>query len=636
MADKSFGVKELNLLNASGTPTVTSPNNLNLNANTVAISTSATVGNNLTVTSTTTSANVNVTGIATVVNFNATGISTIAVPSNTNANSALLVTANGSSAYRFTGPGQDGSDDNPNIYLVRGQRYIFTNNSGGSHPFQIRVANGGAAYSTGVTNNGASSGNIIFNVQHDAPAQLYYQCTNHGGMVGNIYVVGGPQVISGVVTATSFSGSGANLTNINSTSATGDFSIADKIIHTGDTNTAIRFPAADTVTAETGGSERVRIDSSGRVIIGHNASVAGDGSSEFSFQIIGTTYVTSGLNQQRYANDVSGPSIILSKSRATSVGTHTIVQNGDQLGKIRFYGSDGNDFNNYGAEIAGHVDGTPGSNDMPGRLLFKTTADGAASPTERLRIDSTGRMTQNGTTSIDTGSALTLKNGYPSNDHTILEIMSDPNQLSMIYMGASDDRYQGQIRYKDNDHYMSFWTDQAERMRINSSGNLQIGCTAEPQNGTDGVEIRPSGSIRMGVDDTGGNNLFEFNNPNGNVGKIVCSGSNTSYQTSSDYRLKENVVAISDGITRLKTLKPSRFNFKADAKTTFDGFLAHEVSSIVPEAISGTKDEVDSDNNPVYQGIDQSKLVPLLTAALQEAITKIETLEAKVAALEGS
>ena len=174
MADKSFGVKELNLLNASGTPTVTSPNNLNLNANTVAISKSCTIGNNLTITSTTTSANVNVTGIATVVNFNATGISTIAQPSNTNAHSAWLVTANGTSAYRFTGPGQDGSDDDPDVYLVRGQRYIFTNNSGGSHPFQIRVASGGAAYSTGVTNNGASSGNIIFNVQHDAPAQLFY------------------------------------------------------------------------------------------------------------------------------------------------------------------------------------------------------------------------------------------------------------------------------------------------------------------------------------------------------------------------------------------------------------------------------------------------------------------------------
>ena len=98
--------------------------------------------------------------------------------------------------------------------------------------------------------------------------------------------------------------------------------------------------------------------------------------------------------------------------------------------------------------------------------------------------------------------------------------------------------------------------------------------------------------------------------------------------------MKENVTAISDGITRLKTLKPSRFNWKADSSTTVDGFLAHEVTA-VPEAVVGTKDEVDSDNNPVYQAIDEGKLVPLLTAALQEAIAKIETLETKVAALEG-
>ena len=163
MADKSFGVKELNLLNASGTPTVTSPNNLNLNANTVAISTSCTIGNNLTITSTTTSANVNVTGITTVVNFNATGVSTIAQPSNTNAHSLWDVVNNSASAYRFTGPGQDGAEDNPNIYLVRGQRYIFKVNASG-HPFQLRVANGGAAYSDGVTNNGAQTGNVVINV----------------------------------------------------------------------------------------------------------------------------------------------------------------------------------------------------------------------------------------------------------------------------------------------------------------------------------------------------------------------------------------------------------------------------------------------------------------------------------------
>ena len=108
-----------------------------------------------------------------------------------------------------------------------------------------------------------------------------------------------------------------------------------------------------------------------------------------------------------------------------------------------------------------------------------------------------------------------------------------------------------------------------------------------------------------------------------------ASGSATAFNTSSDYRLKENEVAISDGITRLKTLKPYRFNFKTDPSKTVDGFFAHEVTA-VPEAIAGEKDGTE------MQGIDQSKLVPLLTAALQEAITKIETLETRVAALEGS
>ena len=116
----------------------------------------------------------------------------------------------------------------------------------------------------------------------------------------------------------------------------------------------------------------------------------------------------------------------------------------------------------------------------------------------------------------------------------------------------------------------------------------------------------------------------------------MTSGTSTAFNTSSDYRLKENVTTSWDATTRLKRLKPSRFNFKTDKDTTLDGFLAHEVSSIVPEAITGTKDEVDTDGNPVHQGIDQSKLVPLLTKALQEAVAKIETLEAKVTALESN
>ena len=120
------------------------------------------------------------------------------------------------------------------------------------------------------------------------------------------------------------------------------------------------------------------------------------------------------------------------------------------------------------------------------------------------------------------------------------------------------------------------------------------------------------------------------NNTASTVGAIRSSGHATAYLTSSDYRLKENETAITDGITRLKTLKPYKFNFKNDnTSTKVDGFFAHEVSSAVPEAISYEKDEVDENGDPVYQGIDQSKLVPLLVAALQEAIVRIETLEGK-------
>ncbi len=118
------------------------------------------------------------------------------------------------------------------------------------------------------------------------------------------------------------------------------------------------------------------------------------------------------------------------------------------------------------------------------------------------------------------------------------------------------------------------------------------------------------------------------------VGSIKSTASSTSFNTSSDYRLKENVVDIADGITRVKQLSPRRFNFIADDTTTVDGFIAHEAQTVVPEAVTGTHNEVDDDGNAVMQGIDQSKLVPLLTAALQEAIAKIETLETKVAALE--
>ena len=123
--------------------------------------------------------------------------------------------------------------------------------------------------------------------------------------------------------------------------------------------------------------------------------------------------------------------------------------------------------------------------------------------------------------------------------------------------------------------------------------------------------------------------LVRFKTTTAQVGTISTNGSTTSYNTSSDYRLKENVVELTGATDRLKQIPVHRFNFIADPNTTVDGFLAHEVQAIVPEAITGTKDEVDADGNPVYQGIDQSKLVPLLVATIKELEARITALEAK-------
>jgi hypothetical protein len=130
---------------------------------------------------------------------------------------------------------------------------------------------------------------------------------------------------------------------------------------------------------------------------------------------------------------------------------------------------------------------------------------------------------------------------------------------------------------------------------------------------------------------------MSFKNGNGIVGSISTSASATAFNTSSDYRLKENIQPISNASHRVSLLNPVRFNWISDpGGPVVDGFIAHEVQSIVPEAITGQKDEVNpEDGNPLFQGIDQSKLVPLLAAALKEAIGEIANLKARVSALEG-
>jgi hypothetical protein len=193
---------------------------------------------------------------------------------------------------------------------------------------------------------------------------------------------------------------------------------------------------------------------------------------------------------------------------------------------------------------------------------------------------------------------------------------------------------------------IAFQTNNAERARIDSSGRLLVGTSS----GTFQLQVEASSQVgyfhHVGSSDTigmimrHGRGLSGFvgkmvsfrRNDDTEVGSIVIGESTTAYNTSSDYRLKENIITVPDGITRLQQLKPSRFNFIDNPNRIVDGFIAHEAQAVVPEAITGEKDAVDGDGNPIYQGIDQSKLVPLLTAALQEAIAKIETLEQRLTA----
>ena len=250
-----------------------------------------------------------------------------------------------------------------------------------------------------------------------------------------------------------------------------------------------------------------------------------------------------------------------------------------------------------------------------------------------------------------------------------MSILSGNSHIGGIYFADDGDNDIGKVEYDHSDNSMRFTTNAGESMRITKGtySRLSIGTTSVAANARVEIHSDNSGNIASDRDGTSSATHFAFLNDNGAVGFITTNGSATAYATSSDYRLKENQVAIDDGITRIKQLKPYRFNFKADADKTLDGFFAHEVSGIVPEAVSGEKDATEtrlkivkkangkiietdveeadwtqgkldekypsdstwiaSEDTIVSQGIDQAKLVPILVASIKELITRVETLE---------
>lgn len=181
---------------------------------------------------------------------------------------------------------------------------------------------------------------------------------------------------------------------------------------------------------------------------------------------------------------------------------------------------------------------------------------------------------------------------------------------------------------------LAFVTGSSERARFDTAGSLLIRTTSNPDGGVLTVN-QDASTTNVGVSTvtsvTTSRFHFLFRNGNGQVGSIATSGTSTAFNTSSDYRLKTNVEPLTGALDRLGTLPVHRFNWIADPDgPKVDGFIAHEAQAVVPEAVTGDKD------GEMMQGIDQSKLVPLLTAALQEAVAKIDALEARVAQLEGA
>ena len=241
---------------------------------------------------------------------------------------------------------------------------------------------------------------------------------------------------------------------------------------------------------------------------------------------------------------------------------------------------------------------------------------------------------------------------YPSNGQMRIADSNGDNKYAELEASNGRLFLHSDKSNAEADTDMRFYIDNSEKIRINANGALLIGATDQASTEKQRIDFagNSQNGIRINSNTTNQSSAIQLaNDANGTVGTINTSGSSTAYNTSSDYRLKENVDYTWDATTRLKQLKPARFNFIADdTNTLVDGFLAHEVSSIVPEAISGEKDAMQSavlytanDDIPegkeigdvkfaetiASQSIDQSKLVPLLVKTIQE-------LEARIAALE--
>jgi len=410
--------------------------------------------------------------------------------------------------------------------------------------------------------------------------------TNNGGGVGYIYQIGfgyqtGTTYLPAAIYALTTSNAGYN---------TNDICFATR-----------------SVTTDTAPLERMRIDSNGNVGIG---------------------VVPEAWDSAFSALQVGGTGALRSDAGAGSGDTVGVSQNA-------YYDSNNGRWEYLVTDEASDYYQQSGSHYW--RVAPSGSADAAITWTSAMVINNSGNVgigTSSPATKLDvlgdnlvgTFAGTDTASAYISFKYNTSTLSAFIGNGSSVLSGANNSdfiiRSQGDLVFASNGNN--------RRVTIDTSGNLMMGKTSI-SNAVGGIRFSPAQEMIIGRDGTSAHDMIDFyrgvSGSLGRVGNIRTQDSSTSYNTSSDYRLKENVNYTFDATTRLKQLRPARFNFIVNADVTVDGFLAHEVQSVVPEAITGTYNEVDADGNPVYQGIDQSKLVPLLVKTIQE-------LEARITALE--
>jgi hypothetical protein len=277
------------------------------------------------------------------------------------------------------------------------------------------------------------------------------------------------------------------------------------VANAADVDTGWFWPAPNTLAASTAGTEALRVDAGNRLLIGGTANFSPASGVSPGLQVQGAGFSAATASVQAFSADINGSNLYFSKSRSGTVGTHAVVQSGDTLGTVRFGGSDGTNVIP-GAQITATVDGTPGTNDMPGRLSFLTTADGASSASERMRIDSAGKVTAYNAASVlgnttfgnssdspvrvgisrlggavetptggyNGGTALALAvGGGVASSGCALSICANPQGASAVYLCDTDDAIEAGITYDHATDQLSIrGQNNNARILIDSVGNV--------------------------------------------------------------------------------------------------------------------------------------------------------------------